>query len=59
MLLPALLFAALHLRTLDYGFAGVDEAEIVAGTLRVAEKIDGAWTTWTQGSSTCGQSGWG
>ena len=33
MLLPALLFAARHLRTLDYGFAWVDEAEIAAGTI--------------------------
>jgi protein O-mannosyl-transferase len=33
VLLPALLFAALHLRTLDYGFAWVDEAEIGAGTI--------------------------
>lgn len=33
MLLPALLFAALHLRTLDYGFVWVDEAEIVAGSI--------------------------
>lgn len=30
-LLPALLFAALHLRTLDYGFVWVDRAEIVDG----------------------------
>ena len=33
VLLPALLFAALHLRTLDYGFAWVDEAEIVSGSI--------------------------
>ena len=33
VLLPVLLFAALHLRTLDYGFTWVDEAEIVAGSI--------------------------
>jgi hypothetical protein len=33
VLLPALLFAALHLRTLDYGFAWVDEAEIANASI--------------------------
>jgi hypothetical protein len=33
LLLPGLLFAALHLRALDYDFVWVDQAEIVAGTI--------------------------
>src|SRR5262249_51094696 len=32
-LVPALVFAALHARALDYGFVWVDEAEIVSGTI--------------------------
>ena len=32
-LLPALVFALLHARALDYGFVWVDEAEIAAGTI--------------------------
>ncbi len=33
LLFPALLFAALHLRTLDYDFVWVDQAEIVGGSV--------------------------
>lgn len=33
LLLPALLFAALHLHTLDYDFVWVDRAEIVGGSV--------------------------